>query len=242
MALTLANLKVHVTHALGGGDPAVIVTDAATTKRQIINEAGRILCAEDWNFLNRAPTTLNFAASTNYVALPSDLAAITGYALTTNAISSLKLTTLHEIVMMRSRLLSASLNYYAAISYPTQTSASAAPGAPRLELWPTPPASVTGAITLFYRAGWTELSGDTDVPNIPTWAEGLLVSLVRAVAVGYEEDRLQEEIAKVTGGPLWVACRTRDGMIQPDFGVIAGGAVGDIGDSAPLDGIALSDP
>lgn len=226
MALTLANLKVHVTHALGGGDPAVIVTDAATTKRQIINEAGRLFCAEDWNFLIRPPATLNFTSGVEYVALPSDFAQMVGYTTKTGTLTTLKMTTPHNLIALRQGLSGgASSLYYAAIMWPTQTAANAAPPVPRLELWPTPSSSVTAALTITYRAGWTELSSDTDIPNIPTWAESLLVSFVRAYAIGYEEDSKQEEIAKVLGGPEFAACKSRDADVFQDFGPINGGAI-----------------
>lgn len=54
MALTLAQLREYAKHAIGGGDPSVIVVDAATTLNQWVNEAGTLLVsAYTWKFLER---------------------------------------------------------------------------------------------------------------------------------------------------------------------------------------------
>lgn len=222
MALTLAGLRTVLTHALGGGDPAVIVTDATTTKDQIINEAGRFLCTmHQWKFLERPPATLDFTASTAYVPLPADFMELIAYTYASALTSAFQLTTFQSLASLRAANLNATAVYYGCIVQPTQAATTSAPPIARLELYPTPAASVTGALSVWYRAGWTEFAGGaatTVIANIPTWAETLLVTLVRNFARGYEEDRLEELLAEVVNGPFFQMAKDRDGLIQPDYG------------------------
>lgn len=219
MALTLTNLRAVVTHALGGGDPAVIITSADATRDQYINEAGRYLCTmHQWKFLERPPTTLDFTISTAYVALPSDFMELVAYAYSTALTSAFALTTPQSLALMRASNIAATGSYYGAIVQPTQVNVTTAPPVPRLELYPTPAASVTGALSIWYRAGWTELTNAANYPNIPLWAETLLITLVRNFARGYEEDRLEELLAEVVSGPFFQMAKDRDGLIQPDYG------------------------
>jgi hypothetical protein len=222
MALTLAGLRTVITHALGGGDPAVIVTDVTTTKDQIVNEAGRFLCTmHQWKFLERPPTSLDFTAATAYVPLPSDFMELIAYSYSSALTSAFQLTTFQSLAMLRAANLNATAVYYGCIVQPTQVNTTTAPPIARLELYPTPASTITAALNVWYRAGWTEFAGGgatTVIANIPTWAETLLITLIRAFARGYEEDRLEELVSEVAGGPVFQMAKDRDGLIQPDYG------------------------
>lgn len=243
MALTLADYKAHIKHALGGGDPAVIVTDADTTKKLYVNEAGRLLVsAREWKFLERPSTTVNYTSGVSYVALPSDCRKVISVRPKRGYFTDVRMTTFEAIDRMRSIVNTSVGITYLAVSHPTQTSASASPGAPRLEIYPTPSSSITDALTVRYAAGWTELSSDTDVANIPVWAEGLLVLLCRAIAKGYEEESLNERVAAVLAGPVFSAVVDQDGMIQQDYGVLGIGQVADDGPMVRFTDQPIADP
>lgn len=65
MALTLADLKLHITHAIAGGASTGLPPTggvAGTIHTQIINQAGRAFCtSHDWNFLMTPPTAVSFS-------------------------------------------------------------------------------------------------------------------------------------------------------------------------------------
>lgn len=225
MALTLASLKNHVKHALGG-EPAVIVSSADATKQQFVNEAGRFLCAmHDWKFLERAPTALSLTASQQYVALPTGFGQLIAAAAINSVGCPFEMTTFDAIANMRANVVTVTGKLWAAIVHPAQANQTSAPPVPRLELYPTPSDSITDAITIFYRAGWTELTDDTHLANIPLYTEALLVQLVRAFARGYEEDQLDDLVDRVVGGQIAQRAIEYDGAVQPDYGPIEGGAV-----------------
>lgn len=226
MSLTLANLRAMITHALGGSS-ASIITSAAATMNHMVNEAGRrVSMAHPWKHLERPPTTLDLTISTAYIALPAEFSHLVAYEAAPSLGRCLNLTTYQGLAEMRARLITTTGAYFGAIVQPTQSSASTAQSVPRLEIWPTPSASVTAAFTVWYRAKWTELSGDTDVANVPLWFEPLLVQFVRAVAKGYEEEDIDDRIDRILGGGTFAQAIEHDGQIQPDYGPLEGGAVG----------------
>ena len=59
----------------------------------------------------------------------------------------------------------------------------------------------------------------------------LFIQLLRGVAQGYEFDRdsetgmMQQKIAVVTSGVEWAGALRRDGLVQPDFGMMRGGGI-----------------
>jgi hypothetical protein len=210
MARTLANWRSVVTHALDGS-PAVIVTSADVTANLIVNDAGKILTGKRrWNWYNRA-ASLNLTISQSYVAMPTDFSEFK--AITYNGGSTLvRLVSLEQIDQIRALGIASTAELYAAITQPGQTVVTAAPAAPRLEITPTPAASATGALLLRYRAGWTALSGDTDVANIPEQFEPLFEELVRAVAKGREDGDLPARVGAVFASDLWRSAVDWDAM------------------------------
>lgn len=243
-ARTLAQYKGDVTHALGGGIPASDVD-----QERIINDAGRHLVSmHPWKWLECAPASLNFTQDTAYVAMPSDFRSLVSIESDEDLNADFNLTSIEEIVSLRQNDVNLTSEYYGALVRPVQTSVTTLMPVPRLELYPTPAASVTGALQIVYQRGWTLLDTDTDVPNIPWFMEGLLVSLVRAFALGYEEPEggtVNQRIMDVTGtrdqpSPLFSAAVTEDGMTQPEYGEMRGGWLE--GWPAPQSWNPVSDP
>lgn len=216
MPLTLASLKAHVKHALGG-EPAVIVTDAATTKQQIVNDAGRILMAmAAWRWAEATPTTVDFANGTTSKVLPTDFAEMVAC----NAGSAgyqAQLTTFDDLLAKRAAggTNDPANQYWYTIVHPVQAVATDAMGAPRLELYPA--ASGTVTLNLIYRRAWTDLTADAHYPAMPAAFEPLLIALVRAVARGYEEDALEEYVGAVVGSAMAQALMDRDSRQRPDM-------------------------
>ena len=97
---------------------------------------------------------------------------------------------------------------------------------PRLDLYPMPATSETGALLLSYTRGWNKLEEDTDTVFVPDWLESLYLRAARIFARGYEEEDIFDRDAALAGlmnGPEFQAAATRDGNIQTNLGSIEGG-------------------
>ena len=219
---TLADLKNLLQHSLGGGTPSSLLDQTA-----IINEAGNHLVAmRPWKWLERPPTTLNFTASQAYVVLPTDFRSAGSIVPDDGLDKQFRWVTFHELNTLRQLNTEPEFVYHAAIVQPGQTGVTADLGAPRLELWPTPAANQTPALHLWYTAGWTKLSSDTDKPNMPEWMESLLIALTRAFAQGYDEQdtgSVSARLSEIETGALFLHAVERDADQQPSYGRLRGG-------------------
>ena len=221
-AQTLVEYRNHVQHATGGG-----ALSSQLAQDQIINEAGRYLVSmHHWKWLEMTPATLTFTISTAYVSMPADFKSLDAIWPDDAINSSFELVTPREIARMREYEITATAAYYGTLVYPTQAAVTAHQTVPRLELYPTPSATTSGALHLWYTRGWTVIDDATDVPNFPPYLETLFTQIVRAFAKGYEEDdqgTLDDRLVSIAGGPIFAAAVSQDGMTQNEYGEIGGG-------------------
>jgi len=234
MAITLATLKQHVQHALGGSVASQL------DETSIINEAGRYMFLSPWKFRERPPATLTFVSEQDYVLLPEDFGEVVAANMTDGLVRSFTFTTFQDLVQRRSTSTGVTNHYWIAISHPAASEEGSAQPAPRMELYPTPTSG--DQITVAYRAKWKELSSDGDAALVPDYAESALVSAVRAFALGYEEEGLEMRLAEIENGALWIRLKEKDGLIQPDYGPIRGSALSQIQPSYQLPWNSTADP
>ena len=109
-----------------------------------------------------------------------------------------------------------------------------------MELHPTPTSA--DSVVVAYRSDWSELTSDEEYAHVPGYAESVLISLVRAFALGYEEDGLEVRVAEVQNGPLFQRLLEKDGIIQPDYGPIKNGALSQVVSGYHLPWDSTSDP
>lgn len=219
MALSLAQLLDDVNHVLGKD------ADALVDATQVVNEAGRLLFQlHAWQWRNRPVADLDLVADQAYVALPADFGF--GEVDDLNMSDALSFgiapSTLSEIEYMRSQQLASPAMYFWALAYPSQTSTTAAPGQPRIELHPTPSSSEADAIKLTYRAGWVELSDNASVANVPVSMEHLLRRIVRAYAVAYHTGDYAA-LDSIEASPEFKRLKKADGGTQRNLGKPMGG-------------------
>lgn len=224
MTLTLERCYKHIEHTLAGPIDSLDNVD-------IINAAGTWYTAQhQWKFLERASTTLGYVANQNYATLPPDFAEIIKIAFTSGLTARFFLTTTGTLADYRT----AQMNFGIAVTYGAITfqAAAATGGAPTpvLELYPTPQTTNPTALTIFYRAGWTtpDPSQDEAALNIPTYCEPSFIQTLRAFARGYQNEdggSIDRRLTEIMAGPTWDAAITQDGIVQPDFGKMRGGAV-----------------
>ncbi len=196
----------------------------------ILNSAGEHLFnMHPWNFREGASTTLKFVPEQNYVELPIDFGGVTAYAMASTQ-QAFEFTTPQILAELIDSSVSATgYRWWGAIVQPAAPTAKQALPNKQIDIYPTPASVAT--LRLWYRRGWvTMVSGD--IAQIPTFVEPLYVELVKAFALchwanqgGSPNFGVYENLAAVENSPLFHACALRDGMDQPDYGFLEGGAI-----------------
>jgi hypothetical protein len=224
--LNLTRLRAYAAHARHDGSvPSTLDQD------EIVNAAGRLFFSlHPWNFRYRPPVDLDLTEDQAYIELPFDFGEIVAYQTDNNY--GLTLTTAQELANHRTASVTVAQNYYwGTIVHPAQESRDVPPPPPRLEIWPEPSSTNEDAVQLWYRAAWGELYSTDDVANVPRYAHLALIQTVRGVAAGMTENLLEPAggiegyLNNVLGGKVWEAAVTTDGLQQPDYGPMTGGAI-----------------
>jgi hypothetical protein len=165
-------------------------------------------------------------------ALPSDLAEIVGYDATESLINSIEFVSLQRLLTLKTQEIQVTrYNFFAAIVWPEMninTTTGPTVSVPILKIWPAPSANEASTFSLFYRAGWVDVDNSNDYIQIPEWMEALFIQLCITWVRGFKEEdeaSLSRRLVEIEQSPLYAACIRRDGMIQPDYGPVRGGAV-----------------
>ena len=225
--LDLARLRNYVTASTR--DAGV---HTSLDQDEMINNAGRTFFSLHlWNFRYRPQVDLDLTADQKYIELPHDFGELVAYQTDDNY--GITMTTPQGLADHRAVSITVAQNYYwGTIVQPAQVARDEAPPPPRLEIWPEPSSTTsTQPIHLWYRAGWVDLYNTTDVADVPRYAHMALIQVVRAIASGIQENLLEPKggveayLEGVVGGKIWEACVTTDGLQQPDYGPMKGGAI-----------------
>lgn len=228
--LTYGNLKSHVVLALGGQPSIVSGMTRDQRIAEIVNQAGLYLFTKAWRFRERTSRALPVVAQQNYVALPADVEDIIALVSKAGLGWRVELTTPEHMEIIRNMAEPALMDgvYYATMSRPwaqaNGTELGQGTGLPaiRLELYPTPQASASDAITARYRAAWQTVSSSTNETSfiipVPAYAESLLIAYARAFAMAYEDEGLTARLLEIDNGPIFSAAATKDGIQQRDYG------------------------
>lgn len=131
--------------------------------------------------------------------------------------------------------------YFGAITQPGQVAQTSAFGLPRLELYPAPASTQVGALTLWYRAGWRELTEDTHYAAVPLHIERLLIEYIRQNCEGYSNQygesggvvSIHDRLAEIEASPMFKRATEQDALLQPSYGVMSGGLIGSMTSSEP---------
>lgn len=220
-ALTLADYRAFVKHALVG-DPNAVYTDVNTTKDRIINEAGRYMSyAYPWSWRSRPPVTVTVGTEQNFMELPSDFGQMISLQNNDGVSFSNTPVTLSNITALRSGSTGSTNFHLWAIAWPSQESKDQLQPGPRIEFYPSVTASTSFLIE--YNAGWTELVNTTDVPNIPIEFEHLFQRYIRAFAK-QQDDEQEAAIEAVDGSSEFFNMVRYQDSVQWNFGAFGGGA------------------
>lgn len=225
MPLTLAHYRDRLEHALGGE-----VSDLLDPI-ELINEAGRAFVdSHSWKFMERT-ATLSFTSSQAYATLPTDFAQLIAVEITADNLNVFQLVDFQEFAKYQAVGYTGTPGgVFGTILHYDQTATSQAGGSSRLLLYPTPDSSITDALKVYYRAKWTELANDADVPNFPTYCESVFTEFVRAFAFGSEEPdqgTVYERLDKLMASGMFQKLIERTDFVQHDYGPERNGAIGD---------------
>jgi len=234
--LTYTQLENHAQHVLEGAT----TLPQGITFAQIIDLTGQwFFSAHPWAFREGVVAQLHFTADQDFIDLPMDFGALTVLEMTASLTSTITMTTPAELIARRVRSVTVSQQHYwvALVQGPKNDRAGAFPP-PRLEIWPTPASNEENAITVIYRRKWlrfADTTADTSVDTVPVpeYAEMALIQAVRGAAMGWGE-RLTEPQGGIEAllnvlkkGVIWQATVEEDGMQQPNYGILQGGAIED---------------
>jgi hypothetical protein len=220
MALTLTQLQDFVTHALGGAPASQLST------ARIVNYAGQYLMGmRAWRFAERPPVTLSTTAGNRRIQLPLDLRSI--LAVSGSATSKIELVTPEYLAWLENvpTQHQGAVGFWCALCFPPSNETNRYPF---LLCYPEPSTSQADIGKLYYRAGWIDLIQGTDIAPVPVYAEGLLIALVRQMALGLEQDQLEERLSMVQGSAVWRNACQADGGAQEHQGRMTGGAVSEL--------------
>lgn len=211
---TLEQLTTAAQHALG----KTAATRVDLT--QSINDALTRFCSMRlWGWLI-SPLSLDLVADQNYVLLPADFAQLRNIGLT-GTLGYLQAATHHQIVEWRTWTPTVPVPCYRyAVSWRTQANRLSPPRA-QLELYPTPSAASSAALTGFYQRIVDVLKDEQDIPDIPPQYHTILKAFVRAHVLE-EDGRPEADAERARVDRLIVAQIEQDGMVQPNLGPMVG--------------------
>jgi len=238
----------------------------AITGLRVLNDTGQwLVSTRPWVYLRGGMDALDITAGEDFVALPQDFGGIITVARSESFTPSFILTTLEEMMRLRTYTPAvSSFTFWGSVTYDHAdiTGTASSSGAysvtatteaeikakkkptPRLDLYPMPGDTTTGALLLYYTRGWRKVEEDTDTIFVPEWLEGLYLRAARIWARGYEEEDTFDKdaaLANLQLGPEYKAAIVRDSQIQVDKGLIQGGATQKLGWYRNYDG-PVGDP
>lgn len=228
--LTFGNLKSHIVLALGGQPSIVSGMTRDQRIAEIINQSGQYLFTKPWRFRERTSRPLNTVSQQSWVDLPTDVEEIVALISKAGLGWRVELTTPEQMEIIRNMAEPALMDgvYYAALSRPwaqsdgtTELGQGTGLPAIRLELYPTPQASSSDAITVRYRSAWQVVSDttlETFIIPVPAYAESLLIAYARSFAMAYEDEGLTARLIEIDNGPIFSAAAIKDGIQQRDYG------------------------
>jgi hypothetical protein len=188
---------------------------------QLVNLAGRTLYGmHEWRFMVRPGELVNLVAGQSHIDLPLGTREVLS-AVGTIESRIIDWKTPQEINELRrfQTVLGAEMWCGAVMLDSTFT--------PRIEVYPTPGANVTGAFSVVARMGWVQVHDDNEPLAIPDWIEPLFVELIGEVAGGVfrrSDAPLSLRLDALMATQLFQKARDQDAGFQTDLGQMTGGA------------------
>ena len=179
---------------------------------------------------------------TSSIPLPADFRELIAIHPASGFANQIILTTYEDLLQKKASNMSGASGYYAAITHamdfpgtgrPTNSvsgetdtvQGSGAGPKQTLEIVPQPSTNTLDAYKMYYRAGWTSMDTDHDKLRMPSYCQSLYLEVLRVFCQSrFGGGDLSQGLALVMQGPLLAVCASRDGAIQPEYGMLQGGA------------------
>lgn len=203
-----------------GGQPSLL-----TSVLQIVNLAGQHMVGmRRWKYLEGVEVFVGTVAGQEYLSLPANFSEAVSMVSANDGIRVVWTTRDRINEYRSSSVASADAScFYVALS--TLASSTNTPPTPRLETWPTPASTNASRFRLVYRAGWADLSTDSQYVPIPEWSRALFMELLEAFAKGMhraEQGSLGDRLSAVQASPTYQAAIREDESKQTNYGMITG--------------------
>lgn len=212
---TFTALQNAVTHATG----KTAGLDSGNSAADVVNDALITLALrKPWRWRRKA-LSLDFTADQSYVALPADFEELWALTGAVSTVGRAMPTDLQDIVQWRQTTGATGQTCWYAVSITPQTSATASPVA-RLEIYPTPAATVSAALTGYYLRRPPLLSGGTDLPDMPVHFCAALKYLARAMGKASEGNDQDPDWSMYQ--TLLLDLERSDALSQPSLGAVRG--------------------
>ena len=159
------------------------------------------------------------------IEMPSDFGAIQHLTSTNSLVNNIQLVPHSEIALLRTNQIevTSSWSYRAAVTYV------GSPPRPVLDVYPDIISDNANDIfQMFYKKSWNRLSSLSATVDIPDFCNALYLQLVRAFALGYEDEdqaNLEQRLLQLEAGMLFKNAREFDRVVQAAYGRMRGGAV-----------------
>lgn len=236
---TFADYKAAIVHALGA-EPS-----SGETSGEIVNDALQELCSmRSWRWRRGGPVSLDFVANQSYIELPQDFGEEEVITYPGSVAKQMIRVTMAELEKMRATTAQpVGFSYYYAINSGSLDDSAREEGLTvnLIELYPTPTADVTDAITLTYLRNVDRLEDDADVPQIPPWMDFSLDLLCRAMAKTLEDDDPSNAFQVAFEKKVPQLFR-RDSATQSRLGVMKGGLYPRSEQISPMYPSSIGDP
>ena len=185
-----------------------------------------IVLAEDISTTagNLANSDIKGTLHATTVELPSDFGSMVSITASDTLVNGMRLVTPGELQRLRTNKVEAdsAWSYAGAVMYPGN------PPRPVLDIYPELTTTTEDHFSVIYKRGWNRLTSLEDVIRLPDYMLPLYFQLVRAYALGLEDEDVagvDQRLQVIEAGSTYRAAKNMDWRTQPHFGRMSGGAV-----------------
>ena len=223
--LTVKDCQITVARVLGQG-PDTLSADIY----ELINDAGETFTSlHRWTFLNQVTAELDLVTGQEFITLPADFTEI--LSIERGRKFGVRLTTMQVIIDLRSNVGAATSPQLFRGAIVWNNVAGAQP-IPRVEIYPTPTANESDAITIHYRKDWQRISTDETILSIPDHLIPLYKRILVLFAENYhiqiEGRSIESDTELLRRSQMFKGAINVDAGTQSNLGPIQEGAPGKV--------------
>ena len=222
--LTFGDMQDFAKHAVGG-----MIATRAGGSIDLCNRAGaRFFSMERWSFRQRTPASLAFVAGQDFINMPADFGDVIGAYMSDGVNDGISFVDAMDHMRRRASTITSANHWWATVVRPPTPNRRVALKPPRIDLWPTPQEDNADAVKVSYLSLWPTMVNDTDIVPIPDELEDVMLELVSVFAKGWHHEAkgtIAQRYQQFRKSDFFIDSVETDGLHQPAYGEIRGGAV-----------------